>query len=158
MELLRNGDMEALAAFTLERRGAVRHLLGRLWDADAEVRERAAEGIGVAAAQHPNLGLELLRRFDWALNDESATNGAAVLGAMAAVAVRSPEISRPFVGRIVAALGDPGLREPASRAVDRLEAQCPELLEPHRGELIDERPAGDAKDEARERGGRWDEN
>ncbi len=151
MELLRTGDMERLAALTGRRPSAVRHLLGRLWDAEPAVRERAAEGIGTAAAQHPELGLELLRRFAWALNDESATNGAAVLAAVAAIAVRRPEVARPFVGPVVAALDDPGLRDEARKAVVRIGREAPELLGPYR-EAIGDRCSGPV--EARERGGR----
>ncbi len=127
--------MEGLAALTGERPAAVRHLLARLWDPDGEVRSRAAEAVGTAAVQHPELGIELLRRFAWALNDESATNGIFAIPAMAAVAVRSPEMAAPFVGQLVAALEDPGLAEEARRALELIARNAPALLDPYRDEL-----------------------
>ncbi len=66
----------------VENPRAIRFLQGRLWDPDDEIRSRAAEALGAAAAAHPELGRELLRRALWALNDESATNGAYMLPAI----------------------------------------------------------------------------
>lgn len=135
MELLRNGNVQGLDALIAKRPVAVRHVLGRLWDSDPKVREAAAEGVGSAAAHHQDLGLELMRRFSWALNDESATNGVDVMPAMAAIAIRAPETARPFVGQLVGALRDPGLEEAAIRALESIRRSRPELLEPFLHEI-----------------------
>ncbi len=155
MEMLREGDMGGLAALTGERPAVVRHLLARLWDAEPAIRRRAAEALGTAAGQHPELGLELLRRFVWALNDESGTNAGNVLGAMAAVMTELPGLAGPFVGPMVAALGDPGLAETARVALGRLEAARPELLEPYRNE-IEQRSQDGGATGAGDRGETWD--
>lgn len=157
MEMLRKGDMDALAALTGERPAVVRHLLARLWDAEATVRVRAVEALGTAAGQHPELGLELLRRFAWALNDESGTNAGNVLPAMAVVMTALPGLAGPFVGPIVAALGDPGLAETAQRALERIGAARPELLEPYRTD-IEHRLHDGGVTGADERGEAWDGN
>ncbi|NOZ95156.1 MAG: hypothetical protein GXP47_10520 [Acidobacteria bacterium] len=157
MEMLRKGDMEALAALTGERPAVVRHLLARLWDAEATVRERAVEALGTAAGQHPELGLELLRRFAWALNDESGTNAVNILPAMAVVVTELPGLAGPFVGPMVAALGDPGLAETARMALGWIGAARPELLEPYRTE-IERRSHDGGATGADDRGEPWDEN
>lgn len=158
MAMLRKGDMKDLAELTLRRPAAVRFLLARLWDREPVVRERAAEAVGTAAAQHRELGLELLRRFTWALNDESATNGANVLPAMAAVAAALPDIAGPFVGPMVAALADPGLAAPARNALERIAASHPELVEPFSEEMEQALHDGDVSRVGGEGGERWEES
>ena len=135
MELLQNGDMQGLETLMSERPGALRHVLGRLWDHDPNIRERAAAAIGFASAKHEAMGLELLRRFAWALNDESATNGVSVIPAIAAIATHAPELSRPFIGQLVAALDDPGLAEEAAAAIEEIRRLRPQLVEPYLGEI-----------------------
>ncbi|RLE26031.1 MAG: hypothetical protein DRJ61_18685 [Acidobacteria bacterium] len=135
MELLRTGDMQGLDALIEARPVAVRHVLGRLWDVDSVVRERAAVAVGSAAAHHQELGLELMRRFVWALNDESATNGVDVIPAMAAIAIRVPEMAKPFVGQLVGALHDPSLSQEAKRALEAIRRERPDLVEPYEGEI-----------------------
>ncbi len=93
MELLRQGITEGLERMVADDPSAVRFLQGRLWDVDPEIAHFAAEALGAAGAVHPDLGREVLRRALWALNDESATNGAAMLPAIG-------EIGRP-VARIL---------------------------------------------------------
>ena len=82
MELLRQGDSEGLERMVGENPAAIRFLQGRLWDLDPEIRSRAAIALGAAGAAHPDLGRELLRQALWALNDESATNGAYMTAAI----------------------------------------------------------------------------
>jgi hypothetical protein len=166
MELLQTGDGQALNALLAGKPGAVRHVLGRLWDLDRAVRMRAAEGIGMAAAHDPEMGMELMRRFVWALNDESGSNGVFVIPAMAAIATEVPEVAKPFIGSLVEALKDPGLRDEAIGALDLIGCRRPELLELYRGEIsrvkdrdCSERASdgsGPAKIQDRER--TWDRN
>jgi hypothetical protein len=134
--MLREGDTDGLKGLLQERPAAVRHLLGRLWDPDPMLRERAAEAVGFAATEHPAMGLELLRRFAWALNDESATNGVFAIPAVAAIATRSPEMAAPFVGQLVDALEDPGLAAVAMEALERIGREAPELLAPYCEEIV----------------------
>ncbi len=139
MELLRTGDRQGLDALIAERPVAVRYVLGRLWDSDPGVRERAAEAVGSAAVHHQDLGLELMRRFAWALNDESASNGVNVIPAIAAIAIRVPETAEPFVGQLVGALQDPGLSHEAKKALEAIRRRRPELVEPYECEIDCER-------------------
>jgi hypothetical protein len=128
MELLRQGDSEGLERMVEETPSAVRFLQGRLWDADPEIRYRSAIALGAAAAAHPNLGREILRRALWAMNDESATNGAPMLAAIAEIGRCAPELVAPFVGPMTAYLWDEGLRPGILKALRRIAEVAPELV------------------------------
>jgi hypothetical protein len=136
MELLRRGDTDGLDQMVAETPAAVRFLHGRLWDPDPEIRSRAAIALGAAAAAHPDLGRELLRRALWAINDESATNGAYVLPAVGEIGRRAPELSAPFVGPMTAYLWDEGLRPSILKALCRIADVAPEQIEEIRGRLL----------------------
>jgi hypothetical protein len=136
MELLRQGDSEGLERMVAENPAAVRFLQGRLWDADPEIRCQAAIALGAAAAAHPDLGRELLRRALWAINDESATNGGAMLPAVGEIGRRSPELVAPFVGPMTAYLWDEGLRPGILDALQRIAEVAPELIEEVRDRLL----------------------
>jgi len=136
MELLRSGDTEGLERTVVEFPAAVRYLQGRLWDADPEIRSQAAIGLGAAAAAHPDLGRELLRRALWAINDESATNGANVLPAVGEIGRRAPELAAPFIGPMTAYLWDEGLRPGILKALCRIAEVAPEKIEAIRDRLL----------------------
>jgi hypothetical protein len=136
MELLRQGDSEGLERLVGETPAAVRFLQGRLWDANPEIRSEAAVALGAAAAVHPDLGRELLRQALWALNDESATNGAYVLPAIGEIGRRAPELATPFVGPMTAYLWDDGLRRGILEALCRIAEVAPELIDDVRDRLL----------------------
>lgn len=128
MEMLSRSDRPGLEQLVVEQPRAVRHLQGRLWDTDPAVRANAASALGAAAAANPVLGRELLRRAMWALNDESATNGADVLPLIGEIGVRDPELVAPFVGPMTSYLWDVGLRPGILRALCRIAEAAPELV------------------------------
>ena len=136
MELLRQGDSEGLERLVGETPAAVRFLQGRLWDADPEIRSEAAVALGAAAAAHPDLGRELLRQALWALNDESATNGAYVLPAIGEIGRRAPDLAAPFVGPMAGYLWDDGLRQGILEALCRINETAPELIDDVRDRLL----------------------
>lgn len=141
MELLAAGRQDELAGLAAGNRRVVRHLVGRLWDPDPVVRRAAARALGEAAALHPDLGRDVVRRLLWALNDESGADGRDGLLGLGWIGRAAPGLLAPHVGALVEMAWDDGLR------VRLLEALCvaaegaPELLEPHvdrLGEWIDE--------------------
>ena len=136
MELLRQGDSEGLERMVVENPAAIRFLQGRLWDPDSDIRESAAIALGAAAAAHPALGRELLRRVLWALNDESATNGAYMLPAIGEIGRRAPDLVTPFVGPMTSHLWDEGLRPGILNALCRIAEEAPELIEDIRDRLL----------------------
>ena len=135
MELLRRGDEGGLERLVVAEPRAVQPLLGRLWDREPAIAARAARALGAAAAAHPELGRELLRRALWALNDESATNDAAMLPAFAEIACRAPEIAAPFVAPMGSYLWDDGLRPGILRALSRIEESGVDLSSEVRDQL-----------------------
>lgn len=148
MELLRSGDREGLEGLVAGQPRAVRHLQGRLWDPDPVIGARAAEALGAAAANHPELGRELLRRALWALNDESATNGAATLPEIGEIGYRCPMLVAPFVAPMASLLWDDGLRPGILRALCRIAESAPELVVGVRERLLEIDEIDDAGERA----------
>jgi len=136
MELLRLGDSEGLERMVVETPSAVRFLQGRLWDADPKIRYRSAIALGAAAAAHPDLGREILRRALWAMNDESATNGAPMLAAIAEIGRCVPELVEPFVGPMTAYLWDESLRPGILNTLRSIAEVAPEMIEDVRDRLL----------------------
>lgn len=130
MELLRAGDEQALSALAAQEPLATRYLIGRLWDPDEALRRRAAGALGVAAASHPEIGIDLTRRLMWALNDESATNGLYGIPALAEIGYRNPQLIAPFVAPLASLAWDDGLRPEILRALIRIAESNPELVHP----------------------------
>jgi HEAT repeat protein len=135
MELLRAADGVGLKHLAGGERRAVRPLLARAWDPDPTIRALAASTLGHVAVVHPDLGLEIVRRLMWALNDESATNGVHALAPLGEIGHRAPELLAPFVPALVAMSWDDGLRRELWRALARIADAAPRLLAPHRDEL-----------------------
>jgi len=136
MELLESGDVADLERLVRQDRRALRHLVGRLWDADEQVRRRAAGALGVAAEAHPDLALEVARRLVWALNDESTTNGVHGLVALGEMGHRNPTLLAPLIGPIASRVWDAGLRPAIVRAMCRIAERAPDLVWPQR-ELLE---------------------
>lgn len=125
MELLRRGAVEELAGIAAADPSALRFLTPRLWDEDREVARRSAEALAAVSHDRPDLGRELVRRFLWALNDESGTNAGPVLAALAEVAGRSPELLQPYVGALIPLLEDDGLCDGVLRVFEELVQAMP---------------------------------
>jgi hypothetical protein len=131
MELLREGRQEELVGRVRAEPRALRHLLGRLYDADAIVRRNAARAVGEGAAAHRELGLETVRHLLWALNDESATNGIYGIPALGEIGRLCPDRFAPFLPTLVTAAEDDGLRLAVLRAVTRIAEGNAELVRPY---------------------------
>jgi len=131
VEDLRRGDFAALAAQAARQPRVLRALLGRLWDTEPLLCAGAAQTLGALAAQQPEKATELVRRLVWALNEESGTNGAAVVPALAAMAKAAPDVVGPFAGALVAHLDDDGLRADLLQVLATLQHTGPAWIEPH---------------------------
>lgn len=148
MELLRRGDRQGLNDLVAQQPRSIRYLQGRLWDPEFRVRQNAAEALGIAAAEHPELGRELLRRALWALNDESAMNGVYTLPLIGEIGYRAPELAAPFVGPMTAFLWDDGLRPGILGALCRIAEAAPELITEIRDRLLAIEPNNDPGEQA----------
>jgi hypothetical protein len=135
IQLLHDGREDELIGLLSGEPRALRHLLARLYDKDAAVRQSAARAIGRGAAVHRELGLEIVRRLLWALNDESATNGVYGIPALGEIGKRAPELLAPFVSHLVAAAQDDGLRVAVIQALAAVAESAPERVRPHLGTL-----------------------
>jgi hypothetical protein len=131
MELLRHGRERELAEKVAADRRAVRPVLARLWDPDAQIRGGAARALGQAAAEHPDLGQEVVRRLLWALNDESATNGVYGVPALGEIGRRAPELLAPHISALASMAWDSGLRLELLAALTALAEAAPQHVAPH---------------------------
>ena len=127
-ELLQQGREEALAELAVANPRALRPLVGRLWDPDGEIRQRAARAIGQVAAAHPDRGTEVIRRLMWALNDESATNGVYAIPALGEIGRRAPGLMTHHVPALVSMARDEGLRGEILRALRAVARAAPTLV------------------------------
>jgi hypothetical protein len=133
--LLQQGREDAVAELTTANPRALPPLMGRLWDPDAEIRRRAARVVGQTAAARPDLGVEIIRRLMWALNDESATNGVYGVPALGEIGRRAPEVLAPFVPSLVSMIHDSGLRLELLKALTATAESAPDLVAGHLGRL-----------------------
>ena len=131
MDLLQQGCEEEVAKLAIENPRAVRPLMGRLWDPDPQIRNHAAGALGRSAEAHPELGLEVVRRLMWALNDEAATNGVHGIPALGEIGRRCPELMTPFVPSLVSMAWDDGIRLPLLRALGRIAEADGRLIRCH---------------------------
>jgi len=129
MEFLRAGDVDGLNGLLSREPRAIRHLIGRLWDNDEEMRDLAAKGLGAAAAAHPEQARDLVRRLMWALNDESAMNGVYGLAALGEIGAQAPELMAQFVAPMASYLWDEGLRTEILHALLRMAQTNSALVE-----------------------------
>jgi hypothetical protein len=129
--LLQQGREDAAAELTVADPRALSPLMGRLWDPDVEIRQRAARVVGQAAAARPDLGVEIIRRLMWALNDESATNGVYGIPALGEIGRRAPETLAPFVPSLVSMMHDSGLRLELLNALTATAESAPDLVAKH---------------------------
>jgi hypothetical protein len=98
----RGGDVDALLELARNRPGrVVRFLTGRLYSADQDDKWRAVGMFGVLAGRPGLLTdarlLDLLRRFLWALNDESGAVPFGVPEAVGEILAARPEHRAPLL-------------------------------------------------------------
>lgn len=134
-ELLQQGREDALAELAGADSRALRPLVGRLWDPDGEIRQRAARVVGRAAAADAESGVEIIRRLMWALNDESATNGAHALPALGEIGRRAPDLLAPYVPALVSMSWDGGIRLALLEALTAVADADPRLTTAHLARL-----------------------
>jgi hypothetical protein len=128
MELLRADDSAGLEQLATSEPRAMRYLLGRLWDPDEQIRQRAAVAIGAGARAFPDLGRDVIRRLLWDLNDESATNGVYGLAALGEIGYCNPDLMAPFVAPVASYAWDDGLRVEILRALCRMAESAPRQI------------------------------
>jgi len=134
-ELLQQGREDALAELAGADPRALRPLMGRLWDPDGEIRQRAARVVGRAAAADAESGVEIIRRLMWALNDESATNGVHALPALGEIGRRAPGLLAPYVPALVSMSRDRGVRLALLEALTAVAEADPRLTADHLAQL-----------------------
>lgn len=145
MDLLRSGAVVEAAERAAANPRAFRFVARRLWDESEEVARCSARVLAEASRLAPERGREMIRRFLWALNDESGTNGGPVLAALEEMAERTPEIVEPYIGSLLPMLEDEGLRDGIVHVFERFihampsarEELCADILAATKGLNLD---------------------
>ena len=123
--LVRKGDLEALDALVKKDRRSVRHLVSLTYSPEARLRQPAARALAMAVQYHPKLMKSVVRRFVWAMNDESGTHAVSAPDVLTEIAGRHPEIVLPVVPDLVRLAGDESLREGLSRTLKIVASRYP---------------------------------
>jgi hypothetical protein len=129
-ELLRQGRESELTERIGDDGRLIRPLLARLYDPDADIRDRAARLLGHAAAAHPDLGQDICRRLMWGLNDESATNGVYGVPALGQIGRRAPDLVAAHLPALARMAWDHGLRRAILEALAEVARTAPGLVAP----------------------------
>jgi methylated-DNA-[protein]-cysteine S-methyltransferase len=123
-EAVAREDGAALVRLAREALGPVlRYLAGRLYSDDEQAKWRSARALGVVAADHEIVSDErardLLRRFFWALNDESGTVPYGVPEAIGEILAVRAELQAAFLPLLCAQLTEEDMAQtgPIERGV-----------------------------------------
>ena len=117
---------------------ALRHIVGLTYHADPEIRSAAAKGVGLSARHQPKLVQKIVRRFVWAMNDESGTNALTAPAVLEAIARETPELLLPMVPDLVRLAGDPGLREGIAATLRVVRDKCPGEIDRRLADALNE--------------------
>ncbi|MBW2526694.1 MAG: hypothetical protein JRI23_21100 [Deltaproteobacteria bacterium] len=104
---------------------AVRHLVGLSYQADGGLRRAAARAIAIAGRYHPKAVQNVIRRFVWAMNDESGTNAGNAPEVLQAIADEQPELLLPMVPDLIRLAADERLREGLTATLRTVAKRCP---------------------------------
>lgn len=89
------------------------------------MRRRAARAIAVAGRYHPQAVKNVVRRFVWAMNDESGTNAGTAPEVLQAIADEQPELLLPMVPDLIRLAADERLREGLTQVLRTVAQRCP---------------------------------
>lgn len=124
-EAVEQGRLDEAAELVRSDPRALRHVVGMTYRTEEGIRVGAAKVVAAAADAHPKLVQETVRRFVWAMNDESGTNALSAPGALLAIAREKADLLLPMVPDLVRLSADPGLREGLSKVLEVVRESCP---------------------------------
>ncbi len=120
------GDkLEAAEPLIAREARTIRHLVGLTYQPDPKVRQTAARGVAVAGKYHPKAVEEVIRRFVWAMTEESGTNAATAPEVLQAIATERPELLLHVVPDLVRLASDAQLREGLAETLRTIVERCP---------------------------------
>ncbi len=140
--LLEQDEWEAVEALVAGERRAIRHLVTLSYRPDEALRRASGRALAIAARHHPAQVQEVVRRFVWAMNDESGTNALTAPAVIHAIALERPEILLPVVPDLVRLAGDPGLHEGLAEALREVARRCPGEVGERLGKSLNQRYMG----------------
>lgn len=146
LDFLRRRDLEALSVWAGERRGAGRILNRFLYHGEVLIRWRAIEGFGklarLRADRDPEGVRGLIRRFLWAMNDESGNSFSHAPELIGEMLSQIPSLIPEFAPTIPALAGDPRYCRGTHWAMARVAGVTPDAFDGFsillRGSLYDD--------------------
>lgn len=124
-DALERHDLATIERLLADNRSALRHVTGLTYHQDPELRQAAARAVAIAGRYHPKQVQEIIRRFVWAMNDESGTNAAFAPETLLAIAEDQPELLLPMVPDLMRiARDDEGLREGLVMTLRTVASRC----------------------------------
>ena len=121
-------NLARIEELVAEHPRALRHVVGMTYQTDPKIRATAARGVALASNHHPKLVQNVIRRFVWAMNDESGTNAAAAPEVLYAIAEERPELLLPMVPDLIRLAGDEVLQEGLAATLRVIRDRCPGKL------------------------------
>lgn len=136
MRLLESGRHDELDALIASDVRVARHLVGRLWDPDPQLRRRAAVALGSVARVHPARALEIARGLLWALRDEAAMHGRYAVPGLAEMVAADPALLAAFVGPLASMLWDTGMQRDILEGLGRIAEKAPDAVADHLDQVL----------------------
>ena len=118
-------DLARVEELVAENARALRHVVGMTYQTDPKIRATAARGVALASRHHPKLVQNVIRRFVWAMNDESGTNAETAPEVLRAIAEERPELLLPMVPDLIRLAGDKVLQEGLAATLRIVRDRCP---------------------------------
>jgi hypothetical protein len=141
---LQERDGAGLSRWAQENRGAVRILLSHLVSDDPILPERAAEALGLIAADlaktNPEKVREIIRRLLWSMNDEAGSLIIHAPQALAEILANVPELIGEYADLLFSFWDESPFQGGIIQAAARLSAVKPEALAgylPHLNAALD---------------------
>ncbi len=116
-ELVEQHDWARLEELIASDKRLIRRLVALTYRPERTLRQGAGRAIAIAARHHPKHVQEIVRRFVWAMNDESGTNAVTVPPVILSIAREEPAILLPMVPDLIRLSGDPLLHDGLSEAL-----------------------------------------
>ncbi len=122
------GNLDRIADLTADHPRRLRHLVSVFYDADPELRSRAARALAAASKVHPQMVKKLVARLVWAMTNESNTYLPTAPEAVLAITEANPTLVAPFAADLIRLSADTSLNAKLCDTLRHIAALCPGMI------------------------------